>query len=232
MGARPRLLVDSFEGILVSYYSQSETTPALKARGRDDDLPSSQLAEFVPTSRARDAFLRGSGSLLRGARRLAIMVSAVDSGHAVNSISLVIVCSDSRVCGFPLGHVIETMRPLPLTRLPESPAFVRGVAIIRGRSTPVVDLGLLLGGRESDGLGRFLTLRVDSGHLALAVDEVVGIRGFPASVLHPLPALLGGLGDGVVERLAVLDSKLLMVLRSSRILPARVWRQVTPEAAH
>jgi chemotaxis signal transduction protein len=159
------------------------------------------------------------------------MVSSADSEDAVQPMSLVLVRSGSRVCGLPLGYVVETMRPLPLTRFLESPGFVRGVAIIRGRSTPVVDLGLLLEGRVSDAARRFLTLRVESGHLALAVDEVLGIRNFPHSVFHPLPPLLGGLEDALVERLGVLDSNLLTVLRASRILPAHLWRQVMSEAA-
>ena len=159
------------------------------------------------------------------------MVSGADSEGAVDSISLVLVRSASRICGFPLEHVVETMRPLPLTRFVESPQFVRGVAVIRGRSTPVVDLGQLLGGRGSDAAGRFLTLRVDTGHLAVAVDEVIGIRSFPPRVFHPLPPLLGSLEDALVERLGVLDSSLLIVLRAGRILPAQAWQEAMSEAA-
>ncbi len=163
-----------------------------------------------------------------------VMIFRVDSEAAaapVDLTSFVVVGTGSRVCGFPVAHVVETMRPLPLTPFIGSPEFVKGVAVIRGQATPVVDLGALLGGRDTDAARRYLTLRLDRGHLALAVEEVLGIRNLPGSVFHALPPLLGGLEDALVERLGVLDSKLLLVLRASRILPAEAWQHVMPEGA-
>ena len=41
--------------------------------------------------------------------------------------------------------VLETFRPLPVHRLGQVPPFVLGTAGVRGQSTPVIDLALLLG---------------------------------------------------------------------------------------
>jgi purine-binding chemotaxis protein CheW len=126
--------------------------------------------------------------------------------------------------------VVETLRPLPVRSFSGSPDFVTGVAILRGRPTAVVDLGMLLGERGPTVASRYVTLRVGARHLALAVEAVLGIRNLDESTLHPLPPVLKDLDDQLVERIGALDSELLVVLRASRILPHEVWRSVTPEA--
>jgi chemotaxis signal transduction protein len=44
---------------------------------------------------------------------------------------LIVESSDIR-CALPLESVVEIMRPLPLKHLPQAPAGVTGVALIRG----------------------------------------------------------------------------------------------------
>src|SRR5207249_3999514 len=104
---------------------------------------------------------------------------------------VLIVAVQSSVCALPLMHVIETMRPRPIEPVACALSFVRGISIIRGAPTPVVDLGALLG--TSDGApGRFVTLRLAGRQVALAVDAVVGVREFDALTLQKLPPLLAG----------------------------------------
>jgi chemotaxis signal transduction protein len=50
------------------------------------------------------------------------------------------------------------MRPLPVERIAGMLSFVRGVSIIRGVPTPVVDLGVVLG-TPGEAVDRFVTLR-------------------------------------------------------------------------
>ena len=50
-----------------------------------------------------------------------------------------------RLCALSLGHVVETMRPLPIEPLAAAPHFVLGLATIRGSQVPVVDAGRLIG---------------------------------------------------------------------------------------
>ena len=74
------------------------------------------------------------------------------------------------------GCVAETMRPLPIQPLADMPALVRGVSIIRGEPVPVVDLAGLLGQTES-AIGRFVVVRVEERKVALAIGEVIGVKG-------------------------------------------------------
>ena len=140
----------------------------------------------------------------------------------------ILLRASSRTCAIPLVHVVETMRPLPVREISGAPEFVAGMAIVRGRATPVVDLGTLLGVRGAGRARRYVTLRVGTRHLALAVEGVVGIRALADLSLDPVPPLLMHLDRQWIERIGALDSELLLVLRASRILPDEVWQRATP----
>ena len=71
---------------------------------------------------------------------------------------VLVVMVGSRACAFPLHHVAETMRPLPIKPVAGTPGFVCGVSVIRGTPTPVVDLNALLENCEnSPSYGRFVS---------------------------------------------------------------------------
>jgi len=138
-----------------------------------------------------------------------------------------IVEVESRVCALPLAHVIETMRPLPIESLADVPPFVRGVAIIRGIPTPVVDLGAMLG-RLNECVERFVIVRIGQKQIALSVSTVLGIRDLErAMMIQELPSLLKGASKDVVEEIGTLDEQVLLILREGWELPAEVWQALT-----
>jgi purine-binding chemotaxis protein CheW len=133
------------------------------------------------------------------------------------------------LCAVPLHHVAETMRPLEVEPIAGVPSFVRGLAVIRGVPTPVVDAASLVGGGASRAT-RFVTVRTGTRCVALAVESVVGIAQIPAASLAALPQLLEDAAD-VVAAVGTLDSELLLVLRASRLVPDRVWATIQADGA-
>lgn len=112
------------------------------------------------------------------------------------------------------------MRPLPAEPVAGMPAFVRGLSVIRGTPTPVVDLDALLGAPPTDAIARYVTMRIDGRRVALAVEEVLGLRAIDPSTLQDLPPLLRNAAADVIETVGTLDTHLLAALRATRILPA------------
>ena len=96
-----------------------------------------------------------------------------------------------------------------------------GLAVIRGLPVPVVDAGLLVGGRQSN-TTRLVTVKAGDHIVALAVDHVVGIRVIPAASLQGLPPLLKE-GGTAIEAIGTLDAELLVVLKSALLVPDAVW---------
>ena len=130
----------------------------------------------------------------------------------------------ARACAFPLHHVAEAMRPLPIKPVAGTPSFVRGVSVIRGIPTPVVDLKALLDNSEnSASYGRFVTLKLGDRQVVIGVDSVVGLRNLDSSQLGELPPLLRDVTADLIESFGTRDAQLLLVLRAAHIVPEEVW---------
>jgi purine-binding chemotaxis protein CheW len=128
-------------------------------------------------------------------------------------------------CAIPLEHVEETMRPLPVEPIAGVPAFVRGLAVVRGVPTPVVDAASLLSGVASHPT-RFVTVKTGTRRVVLAVDAVVGIIEIPPDAVDVLPPLFQSNGLDAISAIGVLDADLLLVLRSTRLVPDDVWATI------
>jgi purine-binding chemotaxis protein CheW len=151
---------------------------------------------------------------------------AADRGQD-GQLSLLVCRVGSRLCGLPLAHVVETMRPLPIEPLAHLPSFVHGLALIRGRPTPVLDARSLLGsGGDPGAPTRFVTLELGERAAALAVDAVLGVRSIDVTELARLPPLLRDAQNDLVATLGALDHELLLVLERSRLLPEAVWAAI------
>lgn len=124
--------------------------------------------------------------------------------------------------GLPIDQVRETMRPLPIEPLAGAPPYVRGLAVIRGAPTPVLDAAILLGG-EPAGISRFVTLGGASRVVALAVESVVGIRAIAQATFQEMPPLLRDVGGAAISAIGTLDAELLLLLRAGRLVPAGLW---------
>jgi purine-binding chemotaxis protein CheW len=124
----------------------------------------------------------------------------------------------SLLCALSLDAVIETMRPLPTRPLAGTPPFVRGISILRGVPTPVLDVARLLAGEDA-GIDRYITVRTEHGPVAFATGTVLGIRATPRGG----PAVYPGVSSRLVAGVGTLDDQPLLLLQSMRVLPEDVW---------
>ncbi len=137
---------------------------------------------------------------------------------AVGSTHLVVGAGAHR-CAFPLDVVVETMRPLPVRPVAGTAACVRGLATVRGRAVPVVDLGAFLAGPGGPA-ARWVTIRVGSRCVAVAVGFVEGLVALSPADLEALPPLVSGARPGVAEALAEVDGDWMVVVQGARLVEA------------
>jgi purine-binding chemotaxis protein CheW len=126
------------------------------------------------------------------------------------------------LCALPLEHVEEAMRPLAVEAIAGVPSFVRGLAVVRGAPIPVVDAASLLCGKASHPT-RFVTIKTGRRRMALAVDAVVGVVEIPPGSLDAVPLLFQDANLDVISAIGTLDTDLLLVLRSTRLIPEELW---------
>jgi purine-binding chemotaxis protein CheW len=131
---------------------------------------------------------------------------------------------------FPLEHVIEIMRPLPVRVLSSVPPWVRGAALIRGIPTPVIDLSVLLVGAAEQTVTRFVCLRVPGAGgtrtVAVALGAVEGVRSLDVAQLSALPPLLAEAQGDARLAVAALDRELCALLEAFHVLPESLWQVV------
>lgn len=126
------------------------------------------------------------------------------------------------LCALRLDEVIETLRPLETQVLAGTPAFVRGISVLRGVPTPVIDVARLLGGEETE-VRRFVAVRTERGAVAMATGAIVGIRDVDTSEAGGHPALLGAWSGRLVAGVGTVGAEPLLLLQSMRAVPDEVW---------
>jgi len=140
---------------------------------------------------------------------------------------MLVVRVRGRLCAIAAGSVVETLRPLPVDGgLRGDGELIVGTSIVRGAPVPVFDLGSLFGSGEAHPSTRFVVLRVEARQVAVAVEEVLGVREIDPRLLTTLPPLLQCAEARVVESIASLDGSFLVVLRAAAIVPEETWSAI------
>ena len=101
-----------------------------------------------------------------------------------------------------------------VTRLPDSPAFIKGVINLRGVIVPIVDLRLKfeLGQAKYDELTVMIILNLGSRVVGIVVDSVSDVVRLPAEGIKPSPDLGGAVDTRYLRGVATVAERMLLLL--------------------
>ena len=136
----------------------------------------------------------------------------------------------SLLCALPLDEVIETMRVLDTRPLAGTPAYVRGITILRGAPAPVIDIARLLTGADAE-TSRYVAVRASRGPVACATGEVLGIQEVVAMPPEGAAALVTGTSRLLIAGVGTIGTEPLLLLRSIRAVPDDVWEAAAAQEA-
>ncbi|MGM8211732.1 chemotaxis protein CheW [Virgibacillus sp. W0430] len=108
----------------------------------------------------------------------------------------------------------------PITRVPQTANFVKGVINLRGVVTPIIDLRIRFGLEESsyNELSRIIIVYLDDMEVGLIVDEANDVIDIPVNVIEPAPEVVGTVNVDYIEGVAKLDNRLLILLDLQKVL--------------
>jgi len=114
--------------------------------------------------------------------------------ETLNSELALVFSLDERLFALPLSNVVQVLRAVEVTPLPQAPAVICGVVNVRGEVIPVVNLRQRLGLPEKAlALGdQLLVAQGRRRRLGLLVDGSVGVSECRAPDFMPIEALIPG----------------------------------------
>lgn len=96
---------------------------------------------------------------------------------------------DGQLYGASILHTEQIISMIPITEVPEYPAYAKGVIELRGMIVPLIDLRVRFGRKEAACIEQscIITCRVDEDLVGFIVDEVDAVIDIDADCISPPP---------------------------------------------
>ncbi|MCD6327754.1 purine-binding chemotaxis protein CheW [bacterium] len=126
--------------------------------------------------------------------------------------------------GLEILKVREIMGLMPVTRVPQTPAFVRGVINLRGKVIPVVDLRMKFGMQSIEDTEETCIIVVDVTrkgqvtNMGIVVDRVEEVLDISGNDIEDTPSLGAGVNTDFILGMGKVGDKVKMLLDINRVL--------------
>lgn len=122
--------------------------------------------------------------------------------------------------GVDVQQVRSIERLEHITRVPNAPAFVKGVINLRGVVTPVIDLRKRFGMEEAPytDQNRIIIVRIGEVEVGLIVDAANDVIDIPLDQIEATPQIVGGVEAEYLRGVAKLGDRLLILLNLEKVL--------------
>lgn len=125
--------------------------------------------------------------------------------------------------GIAILKVQEIIGLLPITRVPRTPPFVRGVVNLRGRVIAIIDLRLKfdMPAAEAGPTSCIIVVQSSAAHIGLLVDRVSEVSDIAAADIEPPPALGAAVRTDYLLGIGKTGPRVRLLLDIDRVLDAR-----------
>ena len=143
-----------------------------------------------------------------------------DNDTVNDELKLIIFKLGREEYGMDILKVQEIKRMMSITRVPSTPAFIKGVINLRGSVLPVIDLRTRLGLFEAEltEAARIIVVLVNEGVVGFIVDEVVEVTTINPQNVEAVQTLSNGLSAEYISGIAKADSRLYIMLNPDAIV--------------
>lgn len=156
------------------------------------------------------------------------MSTVTQSNHALEAalsethgtVQLVSFELADELYGIEITKVREIILIAEITRIPQTPHYVKGLINLRSTVIPVIDLRILFGmpeGEKTDE-SRIMVLQAEGKTIGIMVDAVSEVLRVKHEQIAPPPPTVAGLGKEYLTGLVKLEDRLLILLDIDRVL--------------
>ncbi|MGY8770373.1 MAG: chemotaxis protein CheW [Pirellulales bacterium] len=135
--------------------------------------------------------------------------------------------------GIEITKVQEIILMGEITRVPQTPHFIKGLINLRNTVIPIVDLRLRFGLEEqvSTDETRIMVMNVVGKTIGIIVDAVSEVLRITNEQIAPPPSTVAGLGRDYLTGLVKLEKRLLILLDIDKILGENEAESLEPAIA-
>lgn len=123
--------------------------------------------------------------------------------------------------GVDVQQVKSIEKMMPITKVPQTVPYIKGVVNLRGVVTPVIDLRErfgFTGGSDDDADVRIAVVQVDEMQVGMVVDAVSDVMSVNEQDIEPAPAVVGGVQAVYLRGVARVNNQLYILLNLDKIL--------------
>jgi len=127
--------------------------------------------------------------------------------------------------GISITKVREIIGMMPVTRVPQSCGFIKGVINLRGKVIPVIDLRRRFGMAETDDTNRtcIIVVEIDAQgggnvQMGIVVDSVSEVLNIPGDDIEEPPGFGAGANTSYIMGLAKIDASVKILIDIDRVL--------------
>ena len=120
----------------------------------------------------------------------------------------------------PVNHIGSIERLLPITRVPQTAPFVKGVINLRGVVIPVIDLRLRFQMKEAvlNDNKRIIIALINEMEVGLIVDSANDVIDIREDQIESPPAVIGTIDADYIDGIAKIDNRLFILLNLLTVL--------------
>jgi purine-binding chemotaxis protein CheW len=124
--------------------------------------------------------------------------------------------------GIEILKVQEIIGLLPITHIPRSPVFIKGVVNLRGRIIPVVDLRLKLSMEEAGHTERtcIIVVKTSTLHIGVIVDKVCEVVNIAGDNIDDTPVLGQAVDNEYILGIGKVGERVKLLLDIDKVLSA------------
>lgn len=142
------------------------------------------------------------------------------AGRNNESLKVIIFRLGNEEYGVDVQQVKSIERMEHITRVPNTPPFVKGVINLRGVVVPIIDLRKRFGidQKEYDDTTRIIIVHVEDMEVGLIVDSANDVIDIESDTIEPPPKVVGGVESVYLRGVAKLSNRLLILLNLDKVL--------------
>jgi len=130
--------------------------------------------------------------------------------------------------GIDISRVQEINMMMQLTKIPNSNKCIEGVVNLRGKIVPVINLRERLGlsKKADDSKTKIIVSEINNKLIGFIVDEVNEVLRISKAIIEPAPEIVTGVESELIEGVAKLDERLLILLNLDKVLTVTEIKQL------